>query len=109
MATDQELMRRLADGDEDVLGPLYGRYVRLVLSVAGQSLDQSAAEDQPIYAPAPVARQPRCSGARRTPAQRGTIVDALRRAGRAVTVVLLDHDPEVSRIMPNLVAVVVTP
>jgi RNA polymerase sigma-70 factor (ECF subfamily) len=45
MAPDQELMRRLADGDADALGPLYGRYVRLVLSVAGQSLDQSAAED----------------------------------------------------------------
>src|SRR5262245_36894490 len=44
-ATDQALMRRLADGDADALGPLYGRYVRLVLSVAGQSLDQSAAED----------------------------------------------------------------
>jgi RNA polymerase sigma-70 factor (ECF subfamily) len=45
MASDQELMRRLADGDADALGPLYGRYARLVLSVAGQSLDQSAAED----------------------------------------------------------------
>jgi RNA polymerase sigma-70 factor (ECF subfamily) len=45
MAPDQELMWRLADGDADALGPLYGRYVRLVLSVASQSLDQSAAED----------------------------------------------------------------
>jgi RNA polymerase sigma-70 factor (ECF subfamily) len=42
---DEELVRRLAAGDADALGPLYGRYVRLVLSIANQSLDHSAAED----------------------------------------------------------------
>src|SRR4051794_26784888 len=43
--SDEELVRRLADGEADALGPLYGRYVRLVFSIASQSLDHSAAED----------------------------------------------------------------
>jgi RNA polymerase sigma factor (sigma-70 family) len=43
--SDEELMRRLAAGEPDALGPLYGRYVRLILSIAAQSLDASAAED----------------------------------------------------------------
>ena len=42
---DEELMRRLSGGDPDALGPLYSRYVRLVFSIALQSLDHSAAED----------------------------------------------------------------
>src|SRR3954447_11692311 len=42
---DEDLVRRLAAGEADALGPLYGRYVRLVFSIASQSLDPSAAED----------------------------------------------------------------
>src|SRR6478609_4024579 len=43
--SDEDLVQRLAVGDADALGPLYGRYVRLVFSIATQSLDHSAAED----------------------------------------------------------------
>jgi RNA polymerase sigma-70 factor (ECF subfamily) len=43
--SDEDLVQRLAAGDADALGPLYGRYVRLVFSIATQSLDPSAAED----------------------------------------------------------------
>src|SRR4051794_15674774 len=43
--SDEELMARLANEDPDALGPLYTRYVRLVFTIASQSLDHSAAED----------------------------------------------------------------
>ena len=43
--SDEELMRRLATGEADALGPLYSRYVRLVFAIASQTLDHSAAED----------------------------------------------------------------
>ena len=43
--SDEALMERLASGDPDALGPLYTRYVRLVFTIASQSLDHSAAED----------------------------------------------------------------
>jgi RNA polymerase sigma factor (sigma-70 family) len=43
--SDEELIGRLAAGDPDALGPLYSRYVRLVLTIANQSLEPAAAED----------------------------------------------------------------
>jgi len=45
VARDEELMQRLAAGEPDALGPLYGRYGRLVYAVASQSVDRSAAEE----------------------------------------------------------------
>jgi RNA polymerase sigma factor (sigma-70 family) len=42
---DEELMQRLAGDEPDALGPLYSRYARLVLHLATQSLDHSAAEE----------------------------------------------------------------
>jgi RNA polymerase sigma-70 factor (ECF subfamily) len=38
-------MRDLANGQQEALGPLYGRYGRLVFSLARQSLDQATAEE----------------------------------------------------------------
>jgi len=43
--TDDDLMRDLAHGQEDALGPLYGRYASLVFHLANQSLDRPAAEE----------------------------------------------------------------
>jgi RNA polymerase sigma-70 factor, ECF subfamily len=43
--SDAELMRDLANGRQEALGPLYGRYGRLVFSLARQSLDQATAEE----------------------------------------------------------------
>ncbi len=43
--SDEELMRQLATGRQDVLGPLYSRYARLIFNLAAQTLDRSAAEE----------------------------------------------------------------
>ena len=44
-ASDEELMRVLAAGQQDALGPLYSRYGPLVFSLAAQSLGRPAAEE----------------------------------------------------------------
>ena len=43
--TDERLMRELAEGHQEALGPLYARYARVVFSVANHSLDRAAAEE----------------------------------------------------------------
>jgi RNA polymerase sigma-70 factor (ECF subfamily) len=43
--TDDELMRDLAHGQQEALGPLYSRYAALVFNMAHQSLDRPAAEE----------------------------------------------------------------
>src|SRR5260370_15506652 len=43
--TDDELMRDLALGQQEALGPLYSRYAALVFNIAHQSLDRPAADD----------------------------------------------------------------
>src|ERR687886_404735 len=43
--SDAELVRQLAAGRQEALGPLYARYAPLVFGVAAQSLDSSAAEE----------------------------------------------------------------
>ena len=43
--TDDDLMRALAAGQHDALGPLYSRYASLVFSLGLQSLDRTAAEE----------------------------------------------------------------
>jgi RNA polymerase sigma-70 factor (ECF subfamily) len=42
---DDELMRQVADGSAEALGPLHRRFARLIFGVAVQSLDRAAAED----------------------------------------------------------------
>jgi RNA polymerase sigma-70 factor, ECF subfamily len=42
---DAELLRQLAQGHQDALGPLYARYAALVFGVAAHSLDRAAAEE----------------------------------------------------------------
>jgi RNA polymerase sigma-70 factor, ECF subfamily len=42
---DEDLMRQLAAGRRDALGPLYTRYARLIFNVAAHSLDRPAAEE----------------------------------------------------------------
>jgi RNA polymerase sigma-70 factor (ECF subfamily) len=42
---DEELMRRLAEGDASALAPLYERYAALIFAVARDALDQPAAEE----------------------------------------------------------------
>jgi RNA polymerase sigma-70 factor (ECF subfamily) len=44
-ASDEDLMRGLAAGQQDALGPLYSRYGPLVFSLAAQSLGRPAAEE----------------------------------------------------------------
>src|SRR6266852_5388241 len=43
--TDDELMRELAHGQQEALGPLYSRYAALVFHLANQSLDRPTAEE----------------------------------------------------------------
>jgi RNA polymerase sigma-70 factor (ECF subfamily) len=43
--TDDDLMRDLARGQQEALGPLYSRYAALVFHMANQSLDRPAAEE----------------------------------------------------------------
>ena len=43
--TDEELMRELARGQQEALGPLYSRYASLVFHLGAQSLDRAAAEE----------------------------------------------------------------
>jgi RNA polymerase sigma-70 factor, ECF subfamily len=43
--TDEELMRDLAHGQQEALGPLYSRYAALVFHLCVQSLDRTAAEE----------------------------------------------------------------
>src|SRR6266550_4018804 len=43
--SDDELMRELAHGQQEALGPLYSRYAALVFHMAHQSLDRPAAEE----------------------------------------------------------------
>jgi RNA polymerase sigma-70 factor, ECF subfamily len=43
--TDEDLMRELAAGQHEALGPLYSRYASLVFSLGIQSLDRAAAEE----------------------------------------------------------------
>jgi RNA polymerase sigma-70 factor (ECF subfamily) len=43
--TDEELMRQLAAGWPEALGPLHARYAALIYGVAAQSLDRAAAEE----------------------------------------------------------------
>jgi len=42
---DEELMRFVAAGDQEALGPLHARYASLVFGVAARSLDAAAAEE----------------------------------------------------------------
>jgi RNA polymerase sigma factor (sigma-70 family) len=42
---DEELMRFVAAGDQDALGPLHARYAGLVFGLAARSLDPAAAEE----------------------------------------------------------------
>ncbi|MGI8476908.1 MAG: RNA polymerase sigma factor, partial [Thermomicrobiales bacterium] len=43
--TDEALLRRLAEGDEEALVPLHRRYSALILGIACQSLDRPVAEE----------------------------------------------------------------
>jgi RNA polymerase sigma-70 factor (ECF subfamily) len=43
--SDEELMLDLANGQQDALGPLYGRYASLVFQLCAHSLDRAAAEE----------------------------------------------------------------
>jgi RNA polymerase sigma-70 factor (ECF subfamily) len=43
--SDESLIRRLAEGHEEALGPLYSRYASLVYGLAARSLDGGAAEE----------------------------------------------------------------
>lgn len=42
---DDELMRQLAGGRQEALGPLYGRYAPRLFALAAQSLDRATAEE----------------------------------------------------------------
>ena len=44
-ASDEELMRQLAAGRPEALGPLHARYAALIYGMATQSLDRAAAEE----------------------------------------------------------------
>ncbi len=43
--SDEELMRQLAAGQPEALGPLHARYASLIYGVAARSLDQAGAEE----------------------------------------------------------------
>src|SRR5438093_11712764 len=43
--SDEDLIRRLAGGDQGALGPLYARYAPTIFNLATQSLDRAEAEE----------------------------------------------------------------
>src|SRR5690242_15665170 len=43
--TDEELLRDLAAGREEAMGPLYARYAPIVLGMAAQAVDRGTAEE----------------------------------------------------------------
>ncbi len=43
--SDEELMRALAAGKQEALGPLHSRYAALIFNLAAQTLDRAAAEE----------------------------------------------------------------
>jgi RNA polymerase sigma factor (sigma-70 family) len=43
--SDEELMRELAAGRQDALGPLHSRYASLIFNMAAQSIDRATAEE----------------------------------------------------------------
>jgi RNA polymerase sigma-70 factor (ECF subfamily) len=43
--SDEQLMRQLAEGQREALGPLHARYASLIYGVAARSLDRAAAEE----------------------------------------------------------------
>jgi RNA polymerase sigma-70 factor (ECF subfamily) len=43
--SDEELVRQLAGGRQDAIGPLHGRYAALVFNLAAQTLDRVTAEE----------------------------------------------------------------
>jgi RNA polymerase sigma-70 factor (ECF subfamily) len=43
--SDEELMRQIADGQQDAIGPLHGRYAPLIFNLAAQTLDRATAEE----------------------------------------------------------------
>jgi RNA polymerase sigma-70 factor (ECF subfamily) len=43
--SDEDLMRQLAAGRQDALGPLHGRYAPLVFNLAAQTIDRATAEE----------------------------------------------------------------
>src|SRR5438045_8019394 len=43
--SDEELMHELAQGRQEALGPLHGRYAALIFNLAAQTLDRAAAEE----------------------------------------------------------------
>jgi len=45
MPPDEELMRELAAGREEAIGPLYARYAPLLFGMAAQALDRATAEE----------------------------------------------------------------
>jgi hypothetical protein len=74
---------------------------------------QSRVHEQPEYAPPPVPPlAPRLRGRRASPppapVDADGLVAALRVGGAVPVVIPLDHDPEVSRILPHVVCVVLT-
>jgi RNA polymerase sigma-70 factor (ECF subfamily) len=97
-ASDEELMRRLAAGQQEALGPLHGRYASLVFNLAAQTIDRATAEEivQDVFVT--VWRK-----ARLFDAARGTfrswvlriahlrVLNELRRRGRRVRI---EPDPE---------------
>jgi RNA polymerase sigma-70 factor (ECF subfamily) len=87
--SDEELMRRLADGDVTALGPLYERYAALIFAVARQSLDQPAAEEIVQDVTVALWRKARTYDPARGPVRawllamvRSRVINELRRRGR---------------------------
>lgn len=96
--SDEELMRRLATGDETALAPLHARYVARIFSIALQSLDHAAAEEivQDVFVA--IWRRAKTYDPRRGPVQpwifqiaRTRVINELRRRGRRPATVI---DPE---------------
>lgn len=101
--SDEELMRELAAGRQEALGPLHSRYAALIFNLAAQTLDRAAAEEivqdvfllvwrkADTYDPARGAFRPwvlRIAHLR--------VINELRRRGRRPTAVA---DPEGLRLM----------
>jgi RNA polymerase sigma-70 factor (ECF subfamily) len=106
--SDEELMRRLADGEPDALGPLYGRHVRLVLSVANQSLEPAAAEDLVQEVFLAVWRRAATFDPQRAPFRvwllqiaHSHVLNELRRRGRRPRLVLPDQADDHLRLLED--------
>lgn len=103
--SDEELMRRLAEGDVSALAPLYERYAALVFAIARESLDTPAAEEIVQDVAVAIWRKARTYDPARGPVRpwllqtaRTRVINELRRRGRRPATVSDPRDLQLAAV-----------